>query len=300
MRTNRRGLTLVESVVILALIAVFVMLLAPAMQAAQLFARRAQCTNNLKQLGLALHNYHAAIGVFPMSRVEGPKGHGVGHSNSLLVLPYMEYAPVYNAYNFWLEPWHLANSTVTRTRINTLLCPDNSKTVASRKAEDIPTFDDKKVPGSNEFWPVHYGANWGGGHKGYGDDFVKDKGTYRGVMMTVLTPEGRQKRARNVSIRDIIDGTALTVAMVEKLDGASWTIGGWANSEFDVNETPSYSGDDNLKKMVFTGSVHPTGPNVLMTDGSVHPLSPTIEKSVWYALMTRDGVEDIKFDQFRK
>ncbi len=300
MRSERHGLTLVETVVILSLMMVVLMLLAPAIQAAQLFARRAKCVNNLKQLGLALHNYHDTMGVLPMSRVDGGKGHGVGHSNGLMTLPFMEFAPVYNAYNFSLEPWHSANSTVTRTKISVYLCPDNSKDVASRKADAIPTLDGKKIAGTNEFLPIHYGANWGGGHKGFGDDFVKDKGIYKGVMMTVITPEGLKNGARMVGMRHILDGTSFTVAMVEKRDGAAWTIGGWANSEFDVNETPAYTGDDATSKMVYTGSVHATGPNVLMCDGSVRVLSKTIEKPVWYALMTRDGGEAIEFDQLSK
>ena len=80
-RGMRRGLTLVEVLVVLAVGFVMLALLLPAIRAAQLFQnRRAICTNNLKQIGLAIHNYHSANGSLPMSVVAGGKGHGIGHS----------------------------------------------------------------------------------------------------------------------------------------------------------------------------------------------------------------------------
>lgn len=295
---DRSGLSLVEVIVILAVLMVMVALTLPALHAAQIFAKRTQCINHLKRIGLACHNYHAAWNSLPMSRTDTPDpkrgGHGIGHSSFTALLPYMEQTPVYNAYNFSLENWHTANATVTRTRISTYLCPDNKTGLDPIKAADIPTLDGKGYPGANLFASNHYGFNWGGGHKQFGDDFVQRKGTYLGLVMTVITAEGKKAGAQSVSFAGVTDGLAFTLLAAEKRNGAGWTVGGFAGSEFDVNTTPAYDGEALDAAQVFTGSFHPEGPNVLIADGSVRTLSPTIEKKVWYALMTRAGGEVIE------
>ncbi len=290
---KRRGMSMVEVLLVLGVMVVGLSLALPAIRAAQVRSRRASCINNLKMIGLALHNYHAAMNCFPMSAVAGA-GHGNGHSGFTLLLPYMEHVPVYNAYNFQLENWHAANGTVTRTRIQAFLCPDNQE-VDSSKASEVKTLDGKSYPGMNEFAKVHYGFNWGGGHEATGDDFRKTKGQYLGLLMTVITPEGKEK-AKVVGIADVPDGTAFTLAAVEKRDGFGWAVGGWGGSEFDVNTTPNDAGADATARKVLTGSTHATGPNRLMADGSVRFVRPTIKKEIWYALMTRAEGEQIPFE----
>jgi len=134
--SRRRGFTLIELLVVIAIIAVLIALLLPAVQAAREAARRAQCINNLKQVGLALHNYHQGIGSFPMGASLNPwnaPGDGDGWSGwsaHSLMLPYMEQAPIYNAINFsWAcERGGLGaqiNSTAYNTKINSFLCPSD-------------------------------------------------------------------------------------------------------------------------------------------------------------------------------
>lgn len=301
MRQHRRaGISLVEVLVTLAVTGVVIMLLLPAVARARAAARRAECVNNLKQMGLALHNYATATGVFPLAQVQGvgmKDGHGVGHSCFALVLPYMEMSPVYNAYNFALENWHGSNDTVTRTRIEAFLCPDNPDT------ESTPASEVRYPYSRALFAKAHYGANWGGGRGPWGEEFVKEKGTYLGVMMTVMSPEGLVKardgkpRARVVQVRDITDGTSMTLAIVEKRDSFGWAVGGWGGSEFDVYKTPAYEGDDPLSQKVYTGSPHEEGPNALFCDGSARALPARQDKSVWFSLITRAGGERVRFPE---
>jgi prepilin-type N-terminal cleavage/methylation domain-containing protein/prepilin-type processing-associated H-X9-DG protein len=136
----RRGFTLIELLVVIAIIGVLIALLLPAVQSAREAARRSQCTNNLKQIGLGLHNYHSATNVFPMGQTQSPHNWGnpsefqpwQGWSALALMLPYMEQNPIYSACNFNWAPEkgdgtaHDINATVTRTIINVFLCPSDT------------------------------------------------------------------------------------------------------------------------------------------------------------------------------
>ncbi|WP_165248811.1 DUF1559 domain-containing protein [Paludisphaera soli] len=130
-----RGFTLIELLVVIAIIAVLIALLLPAVQSAREAARRAQCTNNLKQIGLAMHNYHSTHGAFPLGDSLQPQGfptgvgdHAVWNSFSAqaLMLGYMEQGPLYNAINFSWAPADSLNNTVYLTRINSYLCPSDA------------------------------------------------------------------------------------------------------------------------------------------------------------------------------
>ena len=133
---RRRGFTLIELLVVIAIIAVLIALLLPAVQAAREAARRSQCINNLKQIGLALHNYHQSIGSFPMG-VSYTLGTSANHyywgqwSAQALMLPYLEQQAIYSACNFNLplddggSGGTQANSTVNQTVINAFLCPSD-------------------------------------------------------------------------------------------------------------------------------------------------------------------------------
>ncbi len=135
----RRGFTLIELLVVIAIIAVLIALLLPAVQSAREAARRAQCVNNLKQIGLALHNYHQAIGSFPpgtaMAIAGGNYGYGEQTWGSFscfaMMLGYMEQQPLYNACNFnWTISWgngQYYNSTVVNANLNIFLCPSDGK-----------------------------------------------------------------------------------------------------------------------------------------------------------------------------
>jgi prepilin-type N-terminal cleavage/methylation domain-containing protein/prepilin-type processing-associated H-X9-DG protein len=116
---ERRGFTLIELLVVIAIIAVLIALLLPAVQAARGAARRVQCVNNLKQLGIAMHNYHDVQGCFPHSRgLSTPAPNfppTATFSGFARLLGYMEQARVFNTINFLLQPTALDNSTARGT-----------------------------------------------------------------------------------------------------------------------------------------------------------------------------------------
>src|SRR4051812_17519440 len=123
-RDRLRGVTLVEVLTAIGVLWTLTLLVIPVLRNARASAREATCIDNLRQIGLALHNYHAENDCLPMSQVRG-EGHGNGHSAFTIILPYLEQAAIYNAYNFWNEVEHEANLTVVRTRVATYICPDN-------------------------------------------------------------------------------------------------------------------------------------------------------------------------------
>ena len=146
MDRRRRGFTLIELLVVIAIIAVLIALLLPAVQAAREAARRAQCINNLKQLGLAVHNYHSTNNVLPlgdfywsgsseqpaMARVPGNGGDRYSWGWTIPILPYVEQSPVYNAWNIvcgFRDPGGggpTINTTVMYNQLGIMLCPSES------------------------------------------------------------------------------------------------------------------------------------------------------------------------------
>ena len=139
--SSRRGFTLIELLVVIAIIAVLIALLLPAVQSAREAARRAQCTNNLKQIGLALHNYHTSNDVFPLGTSFNPvdtandPGVWASWSAQALMLGYLEQTPLYNAINFNWGPLATGtttsdgtggiNTTATHTLITSFVCPSD-------------------------------------------------------------------------------------------------------------------------------------------------------------------------------
>jgi len=132
----RRGFTLIELLVVIAIIAVLIALLLPAVQAAREAARRTQCVNNLKQLGLAVHNYHSTYNCLPaedmwmgasMGSGAGGGSWGWNASWPVCLLPNIEQSPLYNAYNQGWTPDFPQNSTAAYNGLTVLICPSDSQ-----------------------------------------------------------------------------------------------------------------------------------------------------------------------------
>jgi prepilin-type N-terminal cleavage/methylation domain-containing protein/prepilin-type processing-associated H-X9-DG protein len=137
-RGKRRGFTLIELLVVIAIIAVLIALLLPAVQAAREAARRSQCTNNLKQIGLAMHNYHQGVGTFPIGNGQGARdlNYSTKYSNwtdwgaMSMLLPYMEQGPIANAINFSFCSGGgygaQVNATAALKLISAYMCPSDT------------------------------------------------------------------------------------------------------------------------------------------------------------------------------
>jgi prepilin-type N-terminal cleavage/methylation domain-containing protein/prepilin-type processing-associated H-X9-DG protein len=206
---KRRGFTLIELLVVIAIIAVLIALLLPAVQAAREAARRSQCTNNMKQLGLGMHNYHQVNDCFPPGGFPIYPSNGCnncGASAHARMLAFMEQSAIYNAINFSVGVINdgtyngqYPNSTATLARIASFLCPSSQEPTWTMVSASAPlnTF---RGPGNNYFGSVgssldHAAQQTGGPPNGP----IYYVGQLGGVT----------------AIRDVRDGTTNTIAFGE-------------------------------------------------------------------------------------
>jgi prepilin-type N-terminal cleavage/methylation domain-containing protein/prepilin-type processing-associated H-X9-DG protein len=144
-RHDHRAFTLIELLVVIAIIAVLIALLLPAAQAAREAARRIQCVNNMKQLGLAVHNYESTNGALPPQQVLGYSGSTITFKSqwgaTSRLAPYLELGPLYNAINYSLKTSDSGNATVVSTSIKALICPSEiqSQPIVSTSASGLTT-----------------------------------------------------------------------------------------------------------------------------------------------------------------
>jgi len=224
MRRHQYGFTLVELLVVIAIIGVLVGLLLPAVQAAREAARRMQCVNNLKQLGLALQTHHSATGHFPLNQTASGLSSSGGcepgnYSWLVRLLPYIEQNTLYDAIDFDanmsdacssgypIDATHV-NAAVAATRIGTFFCPS-----------DGISEDNAVLMGSANPAGDSYAANagWPSAATGYqGERSVP--GPYNGVISLQNPGETvAWHQSDPVSIKQITDGTSHTAAVAERL-----------------------------------------------------------------------------------
>lgn len=236
---RRRAFTLIELLVVIAIIAVLIALLLPAVQAAREAARRAQCVNNLKQIGISLHGYHDVHNVVPWG--SGPWGWS-DWSAHVMLLPYMEQSSLYNAINFndgddsdqngvnAAQPNALFNYSLQVIQVNTFLCPsdvDRITAVNSRTGKAYGHLNYSGNSGSSpwSFWCIT--GTFDGVFKWVGGT-IQSNGTTRAG-----TPAG-QGRASAWGFAAITDGLSNTAAFSEKVIGI-----GTNNNQIRDNLSPS-------------------------------------------------------------
>lgn len=220
-RNRARGFTLIELLVVIAIIAVLISLLLPAVQSAREAARRAQCVNNMKQLGLAMHNYHDSIGSFPYG--QGPFGWN-DWSAQIYLLPYMEQRPIYDTINFTrtiasASPSNPQNQTMMRTQYNLFLCPSD----VDKLTNPFGHLNYASNSGSN---PQFFGKATGGNSANGLFHWAADPIPFSGDGIAHLNKAGLI-----ISIRDITDGTSNTSAFSEKVKA----VGGNGNTSYRSN-----------------------------------------------------------------
>ena len=266
------GFSLVELVVVIAIIGVLVSLLLPATQMAREAARRIRCTNNLRQIGLALHQYHDIHGALPPGCVE--KRHfafpqGRQWAWSALVLAYIEQSSLYAQLDFDAAYDDNVNRDAAAVVLPVYLCPSTSRLAIGRAGH---TVGDKNGNGS---WDPGDGAA------------VTDYGGNYGAAFISPTGNGTLIFDRGISISDIRDGTSNTILVGEDT-GRGWQMDGqWTNGENIFDQ----AGPVNVQQHNELWSDHPGGVNVLTCDGSARFLSETTSMETIRALCTRNGGE---------
>lgn len=309
MRLRQRGFTLIELLVVIAIIAVLIALLLPAVQQAWEAARRTQCRNNLKQLGLALHNYHDSAMCFPF-------GQDAAKSYSAIsqMLPYFDQAPLYSTINFNLPCGDAANAAPRNTELAALRCPSDFNNPMAATGGATNYLMNK---GTGVIWTDASGPNTG-------------MPLQTGVMFFQSC----------IRMRDITDGTSNTAAISERIlaDGNNGVVSPLADVFFSplapttpdeavtmcnavdinnlANQFPLFMGapwihgqhtylhinTPNTRSCGFftvlranmpASSRHVGGVNTLLCDGSVRFVSENIDRGVWRSVGTRAGGETV-------
>ena len=319
-----RGFTLIELLVVIAIIGVLIALLLPAVQSAREAARRAQCTNNMKQLALAAQNYHDSAGCFPGGSYSGSNSQNnpdhwstyvENFSCFVRMLPYFEQSAMYNATNFSGLSSSASNLTIGGVLVNSLICPSDTKNTtiglpSTRSSSGVtpgwsfninPALFPAATTGFSQAF-TSYAGNAGTFTFGFNNLMdASALGYYNGVIYNDSV----------VRIADITDGTSNTMVFGEHSKGTlfrvdpgfavsdgCWNSGRWYDTLFSTLYPMNLGNGNNAGSIsaasyylpTAAGSVHPGGANFAFADGSVRFLKNGV--SSW-ALGGADSFGDV-------
>jgi prepilin-type N-terminal cleavage/methylation domain-containing protein/prepilin-type processing-associated H-X9-DG protein len=308
MRRHRSGFTLIELLVVIAIIAVLIALLLPAIQQAREAARRAQCQNRLKQIGLALHNYESSFKVFPPGYCStwdpadaDREDLGRGWGWASLILSNLDESGTSDAINFSLNIEVEDNRTARIRTIKAYTCPSDAVF-----RSPLAVFEEDQTTAICDAGGSDYMAVFGIGE-------VED---------TLDRGAGMFFRNSRIAVRDILDGTKNTALIGERSHDISRGIwpgrvteswlgatpvgeGGRSVTPFDPEEgfiaiMGPMSNEDGIRTPNARpshnedfGSMHPGGIHMLFGDGSVRFIQDSIDDGVWMSLGTRAGNETV-------
>jgi prepilin-type N-terminal cleavage/methylation domain-containing protein len=292
---RRIGFTLIELLVVIAIIAILIAILLPAVQQAREAARRMQCRNHLKQIGLALHNYHDSFNILPMG-YHWPLGTGWSYH----LLPHLDQGPLYNSFTVGTPT--TATTSIWRTGspeaalgvyLSVFRCPSSVSPEARENIEGIA----RRVP--SDYIACASGV----------------RTTDSGTSVNGIGPErldGTFFRISNVRMRDFVDGASNTVGVGEAVSESGhvdhWYIGSddlGRNSVPDSNDASEFLGSLGVDFNLFDPegltddielsfkSRHAGGVHLLLMDGTVRFVSANIDETIRQALGTRAGGEVI-------
>lgn len=303
-RTSKRGFTLVELLVVIAIIGVLVALLLPAVQAAREAARRMQCTNALKQLALAMHNYHDINNALPIAALP-VGGNFDGHSWYSRTLPQLEQTAMYNNLNFNVIVGNNNNPDLRNTKLPMHMCPSDQ---AMMQEASNATW---------RVWRTNYVVNFGNTNYGQTDESsVKFAGAPFSINI-----------AHNFAVvSDGLSNTLMVGEVVTPKDAAAWQgyygvpmyaggagFTGWFTpNSFGPDKMARKCFNDNLNagiqakctdaggdhsnvvsQVVTLRSRHPGGVNVALCDGSVRFVQQNIDLAVYRAASSAQGGESV-------
>lgn len=320
MRRIRRGFTLIELLVVIGIIAVLIALLLPAVQQAREAARRTQCSNNMRQLGIAIHNYHDAHSVLPPSSTSG-FSQGVWyydskpfyspdlhlHSWASLLLPMLDNGAVSEMINFSHSSLRDENRTAAQKVIKAFMCPSFSGRKFAYSADNVNYTNQYQTRvGFSNFAVRNYtaiGAKTVVGLSGaapaegvfYPQSNTMERDVTDGLSHTVFLAETRE----NLS-SVWIDGTTASVA--SRYFDANNFSGGFAGAGVSLNfrpyfQNPAFFGGQNvaINSEYGPSSLHAAGAFHLLGDGSVQYIADNVDVSIYDALATKAGNEVVNY-----
>jgi prepilin-type N-terminal cleavage/methylation domain-containing protein/prepilin-type processing-associated H-X9-DG protein len=313
---TQRGFTLIELLVVIAIIAVLIGLLLPAVQKVREAASRIKCVNNLKQLGLAMHNYHGTYNTFSPAYInKGPYGNSgfrFTHGWAPFLLPYIEQKPLYDLYRWEYPQYAPENQPVVATQLKNFQCPSAPEQDRYMTTGPFAFFGTKGACGD---YTITLGVDPLLGQLGW----VSQVGDYRGALTNTPTPFlSLSPNPTGTRFANITDGTSNTLLLAEDagrprlwqaghagpdnvLDGGPWSHfkggiilqGSTADGKTKPGQCALNCNNDGEVYAFHTG-----GANAVFADGSVHFLPQSINLRVLAALITRAGDEVGAGDDF--